>query len=128
MPRLTTFEEYRDRYPDFALEKTEDGILLLRMHRDGGSAVWDQRMHHDIANVFNDIGGDRDVRVVIYTGTGENVQRELGRREQPALVQAPTEWVEEMGWYGRLRHQNLLEIDDHDRRSERSLNIHLSWR
>ena len=28
MPRLTRFEEYRDRYPDFALEKTDDGILL----------------------------------------------------------------------------------------------------
>ena len=39
MPRLTRFEEYRDRYPDFALEKTDDGILLLRMHRDGGPAV-----------------------------------------------------------------------------------------
>ena len=23
MPRLTKFEEYRDRYPDYALEKTE---------------------------------------------------------------------------------------------------------
>ena len=61
MPRLTRFEEYRDRYPDFALEKTDDGILLLRMHRDGGPAVWDSRTHHDIANLFNDVAGDRDV-------------------------------------------------------------------
>jgi hypothetical protein len=62
MPRLTRFEEYRDRYPDYALEKTDDGILLMRMHRDGGPAVWDQRMHHDTANLFNDVAGDRDLR------------------------------------------------------------------
>ena len=80
MPRLTTFEEYRDRYPDFALEKSDDGILLLRMHRDGGPAVWDERTHHDIANVFNDVAGDRDVRVVIYTGTGESSTRAGARR------------------------------------------------
>ena len=67
MPRLTRFEEYRDRYPDYALEKTDDGILLMRMHRDGGPAVWDERMHHDTANLFNDVAGDRDLRVVIYT-------------------------------------------------------------
>lgn len=54
MPRLTKFEEYRDRYPDFALERTDDGILLIRMHRDGGPAVWDERTHHDMANLFND--------------------------------------------------------------------------
>ena len=30
MPRLTTFEEYRDRYSDsYVLEKTDDGILLV---------------------------------------------------------------------------------------------------
>jgi enoyl-CoA hydratase/carnithine racemase len=111
MPRLTTFAEYRDRYPDFALEKTDDGILVLRMHRDGGPAVWDQRTHHDIANVFNDVAGDRDVRVVIYTGTGENFNANWGQEGKRASFAGTTEWAEEMGWYGRLRHQNLLDID-----------------
>ena len=111
MPRLTTFEEYRARYPDFALEKTADGILVLRMHRDGGSAVWDQRTHHDIANVFSDIAGDRDVRVVIYTGTGENFNADWGQEAKRPYFKATAEWAEEMGWYGRLRHLNMLEID-----------------
>jgi enoyl-CoA hydratase/carnithine racemase len=88
MPRLTRFEEYRNRYPDYALEKTDDGILLMRMHRDGGPAVWDERMHHDTANVFNDVAGDRDVRVVIYTGTGENFNANWGQ-ESAGPLQAP---------------------------------------
>ena len=78
MPRLTKFEEYRDRYPDYALEKTGDGILLMRMHRDGGPMVWDERAHHDTANLFNDVAGDRDVRVVIYTGTGDSFNANWG--------------------------------------------------
>jgi enoyl-CoA hydratase/carnithine racemase len=112
MPRLTRFEEYRDRYPDYALEKTDDGILLMRMHRDGGPAVWDERMHHDTANLFNDVAGDRDLRVVIYTGTGENFNANWGQTgSKRTSFKAPTEWAEEMAWYGRLRHINLLEID-----------------
>src|SRR5512147_837645 len=111
MPRLTRFEEYRDRYPDFALEKTDDGILLVRMHRDGGPAVWDSRTHHDIANLFNDVAGDRDVLVVIYTGTGDAFNANWGQESERPSFKAPAEWAEEMGWYGRLRHINMLEID-----------------
>jgi enoyl-CoA hydratase/carnithine racemase len=111
MPRLTQFEEYRDRYPDFVLEKTDDGILLMRMHRDGGPAVWDERTHHATANLFNDVAGDRDVRVVIYTGTGDSFNANWGRESDRPSFKAPAEWAEEMGWYGRLRHLNMLEID-----------------
>lgn len=81
------------------------------MHRDGGPAVWDERTHHDIANVFNDIAGDRNVLVVIYTGTGDSFNASWGGEHARASFKAPAEWAEEMGWYGRLRHVNMLEID-----------------
>ncbi len=113
MARPTHFDEYRDRYPDYAFERTDDGILVVRMHRDGGPAVWDHRTHHDIGSVFNDIAGDRGVRVVIFTGTGENFNANWGRHgdDLPASIPATAEQVEEMGWYGRLRHDNMLAID-----------------
>ena len=112
MPRLTRFEEYRDRYPDFALEKTDDGILLMRMHRDGGPAVWDERTHHDTAEPLQRRRGrSRRPRRDLHRDR-RHLQRELGtaRASRPSF-KAPTEWAEEMGWYGRLRHINLLEID-----------------
>jgi len=141
MPRLTKFEEYRDRYSDsFVLEKTDDGILLMRMHTNGDSVVW-SRAYYDMSNLLADIAGDRDVRIVIYTGTGENFnadwQRQLDNELEEhasvpeevrvermksadpseawqaarAALPLSAETVEEKGWYGRNRHNNMLDID-----------------
>ena len=110
MVRRTTFEEYRDRYPDYALDKTDDGILLLRMHRDGGPFCWDEKSHHDCADLFADIAGDRDIRVMIYTGTGDSFNANWALDLDPPVIQASPEWIEEMGWYGRQRHNNMLDI------------------
>ena len=118
MPRLTKFEEYKDRYSDsYVLEKTDDGILLMRMHTDGGPANWG-RIYYDTANLFGDLAGDRDLRVIIYTGTGGSFNaswrpsdEQLAQtRVNPSAPLTP-EAAEEMGWYGRNRHNNILDID-----------------
>ena len=60
MPRLTKFDEYRDRYSDsYVLEKTDDGILLMRMHTDGGPVNWNKAVL-STPDLFSDIAGDRD--------------------------------------------------------------------
>ncbi len=120
MPRLTKFEEYRDRYSDsYVLEKTDDGILLVRMHTDGGSVNWNKAVL-STPDLFGDIAGDRDVRIVIYTGTGENFNADFRPKGDElkaysarlqAAPQRPAEDVEAAGWSGRNRHNNLLDID-----------------
>jgi enoyl-CoA hydratase/carnithine racemase len=119
LSRVTKFEEYRDKYENYVLEKTDDGILLMRMHTDGGSVNW-VRAYNDTSNVLADVAGDRDVRVIIYTGTGENFNADwLPSPEQLKAMaagtapwqQLPAERVEEMGWMGRNRHNNMLDID-----------------
>jgi enoyl-CoA hydratase/carnithine racemase len=121
MPRLTKFEEYKDRYSDsYVLEMSEDGILFMRMHTDGGPAVWG-RIYYDTCNLFADLAGDRDIRVIIVTGTGDSFNdnwrpsdEEIARRRadpSPPTLPSP-ETVEAMGWFGRNRHNNLLDIDD----------------
>ena len=120
MPRLTKFEEYRDRYSDsYVLEKTDDGILLMRMHTDGGPVNWNKAVL-STPDLFADIAGDRDVRIVIYTGTGENFNADFRPRgdqlktyaaQLQAAPQRPAEDVEAAGWFGRNRHNNLLDID-----------------
>jgi enoyl-CoA hydratase/carnithine racemase len=120
MSRVTKFEEYKDRYSDcYVLEKTDDGILLMRMHTDGGSVNWNKAVL-STPNLFGDIAGDRDVRVVIYTGTGENFNADFRPKGEQlkayaaqlqAAPQRPAEEVEASGWFGRNRHNNMLDID-----------------
>jgi len=120
MPRLTKFEEYRDRYSaSFVLEKTDDGILLVRMHTDGGPVNWNKAVLAT-PDLFGDIAGDRDVRIVIYTGTGENFNAdfrptgdalETYAAQLQGAPQRPAEEVEAAGWFGRNRHNNMLDID-----------------
>ena len=120
MSRLTKFEEYRDRYSDsYVLEKTDDGILLMRMHTDGGPVNWSKAVQAT-PNLFADVAGDRDVHIVIYTGTGDNFnanwrpkgeELEAYAAKLRAAPQRPAEDVEESGWFGRNRHNNMLEID-----------------
>ena len=116
MPRLTKFEEYCDRYSDsYVLEMTDDGILLVRMHTDGGPVNWNKAVLAT-PDLFGDIAGDRDVRIVIYTGTGENFNADF-RPTGDALEayaarlqgapQRPAEEVEAAGWFGRNRHNNM---------------------
>jgi enoyl-CoA hydratase/carnithine racemase len=120
MSRVTKFEEYKDRYSDcYVLEKTDDGILLMRMHTDGGPVNWNKAAS-STPNLLGDIAGDRDVRVVIYTGTGENFNADFRPKGEQlktyaaqlqAAPQRPAEEVEASGWSGRNRHNNMLDID-----------------
>jgi enoyl-CoA hydratase/carnithine racemase len=66
----TRFEDYRDRYAHFRLERTANGILTVAHHTDGGPHVHTGEAHTEFAEVFHDIGRDPDNEVVIWTGTG----------------------------------------------------------
>ena len=62
MAKRSRFEDYCGRYERWCrLEKTEDRVLLLQLHTDGGPFVLDWRSHEALADVFADIAGDRDL-------------------------------------------------------------------
>src|SRR5258705_518934 len=71
MAKRTRFEDYQNRYARyFRLEKTDDGILLVQMHCDGASFMWDYKAHDRMADLWADVSGDRELTAVILTGTG----------------------------------------------------------
>jgi hypothetical protein len=41
MAKRMRFSEYHDRYANYRLELTDDGILFMQCHTNGGSLVWD---------------------------------------------------------------------------------------
>lgn len=69
---------YADRYRHAVLERSDDGILLVRLHTDGGSLVWGGGPHEELPRLFADIGEDSETAAVVLTGTGDEF---IGRIE-----------------------------------------------
>jgi enoyl-CoA hydratase/carnithine racemase len=67
---VSSLDDYIDRYPTVQIERN-DGVLVLRLHKDGGPFLWDERTHHDLGELFEYINGDYENRVVVLTGTGD---------------------------------------------------------
>lgn len=67
-----SFEEYRERYKEFAILTRDDaGILEIRLHKNGGPAVFDGPIHGMMGDMFEDVGSDTGNHVVIFTATGD---------------------------------------------------------
>jgi enoyl-CoA hydratase/carnithine racemase len=79
--------------------------------------VWDWKAHDEMSDAFADIAGDREIRVLIHTGTGENYNANWGPdpSDKPMYLamdgQRGLEKLDEKAWYGRMLIENVLSID-----------------
>jgi enoyl-CoA hydratase/carnithine racemase len=105
--RVAELASYAERYSCARLRR-EDGILEVRLHRDGGPLVWSEASHRELPDLFADIAADTDNRVVILTGTGDSfcANIEFTRSAAPTSAQWDKTYRE-----GRRLLQNLLEIE-----------------
>ena len=120
MAKRSRFSEYKDRYANYRFQLSEEGILLMQCHTDGGSLVWDWKAHDEMSDAFADIAGDREIKVLIHTGTGENYNANWGgpghaSAHQPVYLamdgQEGLLSLDEKAWYGRMLIENLLAVD-----------------
>lgn len=119
--RRTRYSEYADRYANYRFELSDDGILLMQCHTNGGSLVWDWRAHDDMSDAFADVAGDRDIKVLIHTGTGQNYNADWGRLPDGELPDPPLydampgvrglRALDEKAWYARQLTMNVLDVD-----------------
>jgi hypothetical protein len=80
-----TLEEYGERFKDFAhLERTDDGILLCRLHWKGETPVWSYQAQNAYGELWTAIGHDKKNEIIILTRravAGHPAQlRQSGRR------------------------------------------------
>jgi len=61
---------YFDRYENFALTRSPNGVLTVRLHTDGKEHTFTGTTHHDFPRLIEDIAYDRDNKVLVLTGTG----------------------------------------------------------
>jgi enoyl-CoA hydratase/carnithine racemase len=109
---VTSLADYQHGWNHIQVEDLGDGVLELRMHTDGGSLVWAGPPHRELPELFAAIAADRDVRVVILTGTGE---RFIGFAPKGARAMAergvPAGAWDRVLWEGKRLVMNYLDID-----------------
>jgi enoyl-CoA hydratase/carnithine racemase len=67
------YEEYKELFKEhFIMEKRDDGVLLVRMHTNGGPQLWSMELHRAIGQMWRTVGSDSDIELIIFTGTGKD--------------------------------------------------------
>lgn len=103
MPRPAYF----DAYPTIAFERDAQGILVMRLHSDGGPVVYTPQHHADWTGAFYDVGVDHDNSVVIITGTGDTFIDDFAWNKDASR---PIQW-EDIHAEGKRLMRNLLDIE-----------------
>ncbi|MGE3448438.1 MAG: enoyl-CoA hydratase/isomerase family protein [Microbacteriaceae bacterium] len=75
--------DYFDKYDTWNFERSDDGVLVMRIHTNGGPADYGSKMHSEWAPAFSDVSRDLDNRVVIVTGTGDSFIAKHGKWLEP---------------------------------------------
>lgn len=63
------FGEYREKYKDRIHMERRDGVIMLRMHTNGGPVVWGMEMHRVLIQAWQDVGNDPENDLMILTST-----------------------------------------------------------
>src|SRR5690554_5847816 len=82
--------DYFDKYKTIALERSDDGVLIVRLHSDNGPVKYGSLHHSEWFTAFSDIGLDRDNRVVVLTGTGDSFMDSHASWDEP--VKTPNDY------------------------------------
>src|SRR5438445_8640544 len=68
---MAAFDTYKDLFPHARLTRSEDGVLEVVLHTNGGTLVFNGYTHEEFVELFHQIGQDARNRAVILTGAGE---------------------------------------------------------
>ena len=104
--------EYQNRFRCVEVTRSDDGVLVVRLQNRGSSLVWNGLAHRELPELFSMIASDRENRVMILTGTGEEFIG-LGEGGPNPLAQGrvrPASW-EQIIFEGNRLVLQLLEID-----------------
>jgi len=98
---------YFEKFPTIAFERDAHGILLMRLHSNGGPVVYTSQHHHDWCDAFYEVGRDRSNALVILTGTGDAFINQMAWDKG---LNDPGDW-EDIHAEGKRMLRNLLDIE-----------------
>jgi enoyl-CoA hydratase/carnithine racemase len=108
---MSQLEDYATKYSCIHMRR-ENGILEMRFHTDNGPLRWGLVPHGELPDAFADVARDRDNRVVILTGTGDEWSGIRATPGSSAIAPGITSNAfDRVHWEGRALLMNLLNIE-----------------
>ena len=109
---MTTLADYDSGWEHINVARSDDGVLELTMHTDGGPLWWDRQPHGEFPELFAAVAADRDNRVVILTGTGDYFINFAPESAQAMAERGvPARSWDRILWEGKRLVINYLDID-----------------
>lgn len=105
---VSVLDDYKDRYESVAFERSDSGVLIVRLHTGGGPLVWGTIPHRELPEAFADVAADRENRVVVLTGTGERFCAD--RDNSLSVLRSSPEGWDRIYWEGKRLLGNLMDI------------------
>lgn len=68
---MSKFDLYRSAFPNARLTRSDNGVLEVRLHTEGGKLIFNGHTHEQFVDLFHALGSDADNRVIILTGSGD---------------------------------------------------------
>ena len=69
---MTQLQDYQNKYSSIRMRR-EGGVLEMTFHTEGRSFQWGLVPHAELPDAFQDVTGDRENKVIIMTGTGQEL-------------------------------------------------------
>jgi enoyl-CoA hydratase/carnithine racemase len=100
---------YFDNYENFVITRSSSGVLTVRFHTQGGEHTFNGTAHHDFPRLIEDIGYDRDNKVLVLTGTGSTF---IDSIDGPSLGDITKPWNADVMYVeGRRGVQRLVDLE-----------------
>jgi enoyl-CoA hydratase/carnithine racemase len=102
-------QTYFNQYENFAISRSESGVLTVRFHTDGGEHTFTGTTHHDFPRLVEEIAYDRDNKVLVLTGTGETF---INNIDGASLGDLTKPWAADVLYVeGRRGVQRLVDLE-----------------
>src|SRR2546426_6059676 len=108
MTTHSTTPGYFTRYENLAFERTDDGVLTLRFHTNGGPITFTGQTHEDLPQALEEIALDQNNRALLLTGTGDTFMASIDGASLGDIFK-PTHW-EKIRREGFTVLQRLLDL------------------
>ncbi|BAZ11583.1 enoyl-CoA hydratase/isomerase [Calothrix sp. NIES-4071] len=110
--KAITLDDYVNKYESIRMQR-HNGILEVTLHTNGDSLVFNKTIHDELGFAFADIGADRENKVVILTGAGENFCADFDPESFKSFGGLGKD-ITATGWdqtYWRGRHNVITQLD-----------------